>query len=82
MSQWEQEQRAAAEDAVREALPADTAEAVLDCEAFGAVVGKLYRVSTAGADRVEVLTDLDPDDLAFVTKATTPAAYLASLIHY
>jgi hypothetical protein len=82
MSEWERQQRAEAENAVRAALPEETAGAVIDCTAFGAVIGKLFRASQAGADRTQVLAALDPDDVAFAAQADRPAAFLASRIHY
>lgn len=82
MSDWEQAQRELAEDAVRAVLPEEVADAVIACEAFGAVAGTLFAADRAGHAREDVLAALDPDDLAFATTAHTPAAYLVSLIHY
>jgi hypothetical protein len=82
MTEWELDQRTLAEEAVRAALPEETALAVVECDAFGAVVGKLFRASQAGADRTEVLASLDSSDIAFAAEATTPAAFLASRIQY
>jgi hypothetical protein len=82
MDDWEREQRDLAEDAVRAVLPAETADAVVGCEAFGAVAGKLYRAEQAGADREQVLAQLDPDDVDYIPNADRPAAFRASRIHH
>ena len=82
MNEWEQTQRDLAEDAVRTTLPEEVADAVIACEAFGAVAGKLFNADKAGHAREDVLATLDPDDVEFAGRAHTPAAFLASLIDY
>lgn len=78
----EAELRERAAEAVRAVLDTDAAEAVINDEAFGAVVGRLRKATEDGSDPADVLAGIEDDDLAFVADADSPAAFLASRIPY